>query len=274
MLRTMWLIYFVLSLASLDAQITTNEISYTGVYKGTPLFVQNPYVPHLKTYCIKEIRVNKQRMNLDYNRSALILSFDQNDKFTPVSIQITYADSTCVPIFLNPDAITYHSVFGYDMIAISDSSIVWKAHGEEVTGVYQVEVYNLGFWEPEVTIPAKGIFGGTTYEYFPRYKEGINKYRVKYAEEERILYSEEVEYVFYAEAITFRRQGNMLVLSRGCDYIVFDAENNEVLSGSGKEINIASIPSGDYTLAFNEKQYELFRKNDAVKVIKPPKSNN
>ncbi len=270
----MWLIYFVLSLVSLDAQITTNEISYTGVYKGTPLFVQNPYMPHLKTYCIKEIRVNKQRVNLDYNRSALILSFDQNDKFTPVSIQITYSDSTCVPIFLNPDAITYHSVFGFELIAINDSSIVWNSRGEEANGMYEVESYNLGFWESEELITAKGIFGGTLYEYFPNYREGINKYRVKYTEGERILYSEEVEYVFYAEPISFKRQGNTLVLSRGCEFIVYDAESMEVLSGTGKEIDISSIPSGDYTLAFNEKQFELFRKNDQVKVIKTPKSNN
>lgn len=273
----MWLIYFVLSLASLDAQNSTNEISYSGVYKGTPLFIQNPYLPHLKSYCIREITVNKKRVDMDYNKSALILSFETNERYSPVAIRIQYADSTCVPVFLNPDAITYHSVFAFEHAAINDSSIMWVAKGEQPGATYTVESFYLGSWEVEEAIQARGIYGGTTYTFFPKFRDGANKFRVKYALEEQVLYSYELEHVIYPEPISFKRIENVLVLSRSCDYVVYDAENLEVLSGSGKEINISFIPSGDYTLAFNEKQYELFRKNDQVKVIKPsksPKSNN
>jgi len=273
MLRIMWLIYFVLSLTSLDAQHTSNEISYSGVYKGTPLFIQNPYLPQLKAYCIQEITVNRKRVEMDYNRSALILTFESNEKYTPVAIRIQY-DSTCVPVFLNPDAITYHSVFAFESFAISDSSILWQTKGEDVTGQYAVESFYLGSWETEEIVSSKGVYGGAAYTFFPNFREGTNKFRVKYACGEQVLYSYELEHVYYPEPISFKRNDNILILSRSCAYVVYNTENEELLSGNGKEINISSIPSGDYTLAFNEKQFELFRKNDQVKVIKPPKSNN
>jgi len=152
--------------------------------------------------------------------------------------------------------------------------VVWHSRGEDARAMYDVEEYYLDTWQVVETVSAKGIYGGAAYATFPKFREGANKFRVKYMLDDKLLYSEEVENVFYPSPITFKRLGNLLVLSRGCDYVVYNAENEEVLMGSGKEIDITSIPSGEYTLSFNEKQFELFRKLDAVKVIKPPKSNN
>ena len=272
--RIMLLIYLILSFVSLDAQNSTHEISYAGVYKGTPLFVQNPYLPDLKSYCIRNIVVNERSLKMDYDRSALMLSFENTDKFTPVTIHIEYADSTCVPVFLNPDAIAYHNVFRFSNIGISDSSIYWSSRGEGTYGRYEVEVFDLGYWETIETVPSMSVYGGSSYVYYPKFDEGINKYRVKYVSEDFILYSEEVENVFYPEPITFKRAGNLLILSRATSYTMYDKDNFEVLSGTSKEIDISSIPSGEYGILFEEKQYELFRKNDNVKVIKKPKSDN
>ena len=272
--RIMLLIYLILSFVSLDAQNNMHEISYAGVYKGTPLFVQNPYLPHLKSYCIRNIVVNERSLKMDYDRSALMLSFENTDKFTPVTIHIEYADSTCVPVFLNPDAIAYHNVFRFSNIGISDSSIYWSSRGEGTYGRYEVEVFDLGYWETIETVPSMSVYGGSSYVYYPKFDEGINKYRVKYVSEDFILYSEEVENVFYPEPITFKRAGNLLILSRATSYTMYDKDNFEVLSGTSKEIDISSIPSGEYGILFEEKQYELFRKNDNVKVIKKPKSDN
>jgi hypothetical protein len=272
--RIMLLIYLVLAFVSLDAQNKTNEISYTGVYKGSPLFVQNPYLPNQKKYCIKNIIVNEKSLKLDYARSALMLTFESIDKYAPVTIHIEYSDSTCVPVFLNPDAIAYHNVFRFDFIGISDSSIYWTSRGEESFGRYEVEAFDLGYWEVVKTLPSEGIYGGASYEYFPNYEEGVNKFRIKYSYDNFILYSEEVEHVFYPEPITFKRVENTLVLSRAAVYVMYDKDNMEVLSGNAKEIDISSIPSGEYGILFEEKQYELFRKNDQVTVIKKPKSNN
>jgi hypothetical protein len=270
----MLLIYLFLAFVSLDAQNITKEISYTGVYKGSPLFVQNPYLPHLKTYCIRNIVVNDRPLKMDYDRSALVLSFESTDKYTPVTIHIEYSDSTCVPVFLNPEAIAYHNIFRFDNIGISDSSVFWLTRGEDTYGRYEVEAFDLGYWEVVSTLSSEGIYGGSSYDFYPNYEEGVNKFRIKYTSENLTLYSEEVEHVFYPEPITFKRVENRLVLSRAATYTMYDKDNMEVLNGNAKEIDISSIPSGEYGILFEEKQYELFRKNDQLIVIKRLKSDN
>lgn len=271
---SMVLLYLVLAFGGLDAQNESNTIAYSGVYKGTPLFIQNPYNSQLKTYCIKGISVNNKPVNLNYDRSALILNFTDVQPFSPIVLHISYTDSTCSPVLLNPDAIRYHSVFSFDKVTISDSAIYWHSKGENINGQYEVEKFDLGYWENAETYSSKGVYGGSEYQFFPVYKEGPNKYRIKYTHGELTLYSQEVEHVFYPEPITFKRNGNKIVLSRSCQYVVKDQENMEVLMGSGKEIDISKLGNGEFYLIFNEEQAELFRKNDNVKVIKKPEDNN
>ena len=195
-------------------------------------------------------------------------------RFSPISIRVIYSDSTCIPVLLNPDAIKYHSVFSFEKIAISDSSITWNSKGEHENARYEIERFNLGYWEPMETISSKGVYGGSRYEYFPVYEEGANKFRIKYSNDGETLYSYEVEHVFYPDPISFKKEDDLLVLSRACEYVITDTDNFEVLIGAGKEIDISGIGNGEFYIVFDEEQVELFRKNDNVKVVKKPESNN
>ena len=263
----MVLIYLILTFWDATAQTESNQISYSGVYRGEPLFVQNPYLPEKGVYCIQDIRINNRAVNLDFERSALMIDFSGISPFTPVAVQITYVDSTCVPSLVNPDAIKYHNEFRFERIAISDSSIVWETRGEHLTGSYQVQQYYLGSWEPLEIVDSEGVYGGASYQFFPAYEEGVNKYRIRYANGEIQLHSPEVEHVYYPEPITYKREGNQLILSRGCEYVITNEDNEVVLRGSGKEIDISQIGNGEFYMVFNEDQVELFRKNDQVKVL-------
>lgn len=280
MLRIMVLTYFLVAVSSLVAvdrliiRDVQNSVSYTGVYQGKPLFVQNPYLPDTKSYCISAIIINRKRVNLNYKMSALILDFKGISKFSPVSIHIEYSESTCTPILLNPESIRYHSVFSFEESTITDSSLVWKTKGEESNASYEVEIFDLGYWQSADVRNSKGTYGGSAYLYFPVYEEGSNKYRIKYTSGDIRLYSKEMEHVFYPEPVTFKRKGNLLILSRSCNYVVSDEENHMILMESGKEINIADLKHGEYHITFNDKQTELFRKKDRVKVIRKVKSNN
>lgn len=270
----MVLIYILSLLSSMGAQNESQMIAYSGVYKGEPLFIQNPYLPSSKSYCITDIYVNGKRVDIVYNRSALLLDFKQVQKFSPVSIRINYSDSLCVPVLLNPDAIKYHSVFSFEAIAISDSSVVWTSKGEQPTGEYGVERFYLGDWETLKTLSSDGIYGGSDYTFFPIYEEGSNKYRIKYSDGDLTLYSEEVEHVFYPEPITYERKGAHIVLSRSSEYIVTDLDNNELIVGSGKEFKIDHLKNGQYYFVFGEEQIELYRKNDPVVVIRNREKGN
>lgn len=270
----MVLSFLIFLLTNLNAQVAENETSFSGVYQGKPLFIQNPYLSTERAYCIREIRINKKRADINYDVSALILDFKGVDKFSPISIHIEYSDSTCVPILLNPEAIRYHSVFSFEKISITDSSLVWRTKGESDEGSYEIEAFNLGYWESLNVREANGVYGSSEYIYFPIYEEGSNKYRIRYSSSSVTLFSDEIEHVFYPEPITFKREGNELILSRSCNYVVSDEENFEVLTGLGKEINISELKSGEYYITFNDEQSELFRKNDRVKVYRKSKQKN
>lgn len=269
----MVLLCLILAFGGTSAQNESNAISYSGVYKGAPLFIQNPYLSSEGTYCIKEIYINERRANINYQRSALMLNFSSVQQYSPVSIRIVYSDSTCTPILLNPDAIRYHSIFSFEKVVISDSSIHWQTKGEQPEGTYEIESFNLGYWEPLETFSSKGVFGGSSYEFFPVYEEGPNKFRVKYSNGDETLYSQEIEHVFYPEPVTFKRVGSKIILSRACEYVVTDEQNFDILTGSGKEIDISTLGNGEFYLIFDEEQAELFRKNDNVKVIRKSKDN-
>ena len=270
----MVLLYLILAFGDLSAQNESNTVSFSGVFKGSPLFIQNPYLPVQKTFCIKEILVNNRSVSMNYNRSALLLDFENIEPYSPISIRVIYSDSTCSPALLNPDAIRYHSVFSFEKISISDSSVTWSSKGEQTKGIYEIERFNLGSWESAQSFDSKGVYGGSSYTFFPVYEEGSNKFRVKYTNENETLYSSEVEHVYYPDPISFKKTGTQLILSRACSYVILDSDNLDVLMGSGKEIDISGLGNGEFYIVFNEEQVELFRKNENVKVIRKPKSND
>lgn len=274
MRRALVFILLILLVGSLQAQEEPNSISYSGVFKGAPLFIQNPFLPEQKSFSIQEILVNNQAVNTNYNKSAIMLRFEKTREFTPVAIRIFYFDSTNVPVLLNPDAITYHSVFSFEQVIISDSSIYWKTKGEQEDAKYVVERLFYGIWQPVTTMTSKGVYGGSDYNYYPIFEEGINKFRVKYVKIEKELFSQEVEHVYYPEPIEVSQKGSKVTLSRPCQYVITSFDNVEFMSGSGKEIDISPLKNGEYYLTLNENQVEIIRQTEKVPIIRLDKSNN
>lgn len=264
----MVLTFLLLVVTSLTGQVTKNETSFSGVYQGSPLFIQNPYLSDSGIYCISRITINKRRVEMNYERSALILDFKGINKFSPVSIHIEYSDSTCVPILLNPESIRYHNTFSFEELIITDSSLVWKATGESDNGTYEVEAFDLGYWEVVSMRETNGDYGGSEYTFFPIYVEGVNKYRVKYTDSNNTLYSEEIEHVFYPEPVTVKHEGNKLTLSRSVSYVITDKDNIEAMVGAGKEVDITDLKYGEYYILIDDKQGVFFRKSGSIKVIK------
>ena len=114
------------------------KIVLTGVYKGDPLYVQNPYHPGLKNFCINSIHINDKPLTLDYNLSAIKLDFKAYDLYTPVRIKIDHKN-VCRPMIVNKDAILFHSSFKFQDITLSDSSLMWTTKGDRVGAVFEIE---------------------------------------------------------------------------------------------------------------------------------------
>ena len=222
----------------------------TGVYKGHSLYIQNPYDRVANEFCINNVRVNGNSLNLNLKLSALKINFNGIDLFTPVAIKVEHTEN-CNPRFINPDAILFHSSFKFDSLYLNDSILIWTTKGDKKEGLFSVEQLNGDLWEPVEEIRAKGIFEGTQYVYFPVHHEGGNKYRIKYElPNGRFLYSKEMEFVYYHEPVTFSPKvvKDWITLSRNAEFEIVNAGGEVILKGQAKEIPVRLLKPGDYVI--------------------------
>jgi hypothetical protein len=241
----------------------TATTKVAGVYKGRPVFIQNTFDPISKDFCINEIRVNDMAINFNKRLSAIKVDFKGVDLYTPVTLKIAHKDS-CNPIIINPDAILYHSIFSFNEIIVSDTVLIWKTAGEKEGGRFFVEKIDFGIWQEEAEVEASGTFGGATYTHYPKTEEGSNKFRIKYVfPDGQYIYSREIDFHYYPEPVTFTPQktSKMLYFSRSATFKIYDAGNNVVMEGQGKEADVSRLPLGSYVIYFNEEDPGLFIKD-------------
>jgi hypothetical protein len=259
--------YFIVAIFSMCLLINEHalaqEIQITGVYQGRSLYIQNPIFDNKQSFCITEVSINKQVVFTNPKVSAIELSFSGLELFTPVFIRVLYSKG-CTPNVINPEAVRFHSAFGFRDLQLSDTLLSWKSKGEKVTGVYEVEKLYGDGWVVLETIPSKGLFSGSQYAYNPEHAEGSNKFRIKYSQNDpfRTLYSEELEFVYYPEPLRIYplTVSDKLYLSRVCDYEITTSDGKSILTGKGKEIYLKNLRRGEYFITV-EDQIEKFIKN-------------
>ncbi|MFY0605263.1 MAG: hypothetical protein JXR10_01020 [Cyclobacteriaceae bacterium] len=252
--------WLVLISCCLSAQIEKTQVA--GVYQGKTLFIQNPYEPRSKSFCIESIEINGRQLAFNKKSSAVKIDFDNIDLNAPVHILIVH-DEQCAPIIINPDAINFHSIFSITQIDFQDSVLVWNTVGEEESFRYTVEKYKLGIWEEMKQYPSQGQFGGSQYVHYPLLDEGANKLRVRCEMGDgSYILSDEVDFHFYAEPVTFTpfATSTSIKLSRNATYEIFDAGGTLVMTGEGITIDVSSLRKGDYVVYFDKKDPGMFEK--------------
>jgi hypothetical protein len=276
MLKFVWLGCLVFTLWCRASGQDGRQLAISGVYTGQSLFIQNPYLEDEKTYCIESIRLNNRLLNIDLKRSALIIAFEGIERNEPVFIRITSRDTTCIPVILNPEAIRYHNVFGFEYVFISDSLLTWKTRGEKPEARYIVEKFDYGYWRDLDTLKAQYDYGGAQYYYQPIFEEGINKFRIKYSLASDTIYSHEVEHMHYLEPVSFTMSTKGINFSRTCQYLLETENNEEIAAGYGKSIDLSGVYNGDYYLTLDEEQLVIikWRNSTLLTPVKRKPSNN
>ncbi len=237
------------------------EISLTGVYKGKPLFIQNPFHPGQNSFCIDEIYVNKVRLDIDYTLSAIQIKFDGFDLYTPVNIKILHKE-VCTPIVVNPDAILFHSSFKFTDVVVNDTALIWHTKGDRPNAIFKIEKLYGNGWETVDTQPSSGLFEGSEYVYYPDFEPGPNKFRVKYeVRANRYLYSPEVEIEYYPEPIELLTTTvtRSLRISRKAEYEILDSDGNLWLTGNDKVVDVSSLKEGEYFIYFGDLSFKFIK---------------
>ncbi len=258
------IIYLIAALGILSGSrgFAQQMIKLTGVWQGKPVYIQNP-INESNQFCITDIFINGDRLNMDYKRSAIEIDFASFDLYTPVTINIKHPES-CKPNVLNAEAIRFYSAFKFTEVILNDTTLTWYTRGEKGLGQYTVERLYADSWNAMEELPSKNNFTGSSYSVYPELKEGSNKYRIRYdmPNSDKYIYSPEQEYVYYPEPLRIYplTVTDNLYLSRISEYEISTAEGRTILTGKGNKIELTRLRRGEYFITVGER-VEKFVKN-------------
>ncbi len=259
MRKRIWFVAFFL--ASFQV-VFAGEITLEGVYLGKNVFIRNPYISESNSFCIMNIYVNGAEL-FDLPKSSAIQvdlkGFSLND---PVVIRVIHKDG-CLPVFINPSAITNQQDFGFLFTQIDDNSINWITAGETPGGYYIIEKDKWRGWEPADSIGAKGQIDNNQYSLETHHYSGDNQYRIIYhsllgetsTSEEVVFYSLLPPITIYPtdKVIDF------LSLSRPTDYEIYDEYDKLVMKGFAEDINVESLPYGEYSIIIENEPILIYK---------------
>lgn len=257
----------ILVMNSIVAQIAPKvETNIAGVFQGKTLFIQNPFDKTDRKFCVDNIYINENYIDINYKLSAIKIDFEGYDLYTPVKIRIVHKDSICSPTIINPEAILFHTIFRFVAVSLTDSALVWITKGETGVGEFEIEKLMNGVWVDQEIRQGLGRYEGAEYTYFPNLEEGANKYRIKYnfprGSRVKYLFSWEVDFDHYPEPIEFTPKSakTKVYLSRSTHYEIYDAGSTLVLEGQGTVIDVTVLRQGQYVIYFNGRDPGTFIK--------------
>lgn len=246
------------------------EITLEGVYLGKNIFVRNPYLTESKSFCITNIFVNGSELFNLPKSSAIQIDLEGFSLNTPVEIRVVHKDG-CLPVFINPDAITNARGFDFLYTQIDDNSINWITAGESPGGYFIIEKEKWTGWARVDSIVCKGQIDNNQYSLDAHHYSGDNTYRIIFhtARQDTSMSEEIIFYSLLYPIIVYPTEKviDLISLSRPTDYEIYDEYDQLVMKGFGEEIIVDSLPYAEYTIiienesiSFNKPKPEIIRR--------------
>ena len=260
-------LFLYLVLSSIFLSATAQDITLSGVYRGKDVYVQNPFLAAEGSFCIAYISVNDQKIIEAPATSAVKIDLSKFAIDAPISI-LVHHNSECLPKILNPEVLKAGSVFKFIQITADDASISWVTTGEMPgDGAYILVKLKIDGWIPIITVSGKGNLDNNQYSVGIEHYAGDNRFKLKYTYSEQETVSEEFEFYSDLDPITYYPEGdvyNMISLSRVTDYVVKNYAGEVLLKGIGQDINVESLPYGEFTLILESREETFFRPQPEV----------
>lgn len=243
-----------------------NELVLSGIYQGKNLYFTNPSLGENEGYCAYEIIVNNTVYNSTLNSSTfgiyldgIGLKFGQDFK-----IVIKHHEG-CSPTLVNPEVLQPISTFSIieSNLELNDN-LVFKTKDEAGKLVFHVEEFRWGKWSEIKRIPGEG--GPQENEYSVKVYpfNGENKFRVyQIYDKYKKHYSEEMVFNVEKEPVKvltkLHKVKKEIVFSDVTRYAIIDDYGAELISGQGKNVDVAELKKGNYFLTFDN-EYVVIKK--------------
>lgn len=240
----------------------TEELLLTGVYQGKNLYVQNPVVANMSSYCTQEVYVNGRIVASSLKTSAYTIDLSFLSTGESVVIRITHLVD-CVPKIINPQAIRLKGDFQFLIAQADRNDIRWSTRGEKPGAKFFLEQFVMGEWQPKLTLDAKGDVEANTYSIAAQHNSGTNRYRIRFlAPDGTVTLSREFVFRSDQQPVTFYpvRVRDQITLSRQAEYEIQDAKGRMVLRGEGKFIDVLQLDPGLYYLMVDNRKERFMKK--------------
>jgi hypothetical protein len=246
------------------SQVNAGILELSGVYQGKNLYVQNPFAGNMKDFCTNEVFVNDQKVMTAIVSSAYEIDLSHLKLHEAVKVRITHKDD-CKPKVLNPQVIRPSSSFQFSSFNVDKDHLFWASKGEKPRGKFYIEQFVNNRWIVVKELTGKESPILNNYDAISSHHSGLNKYRVKYLENDgQVFYSSVVEFTSDLPALDVypKRVSDKVYFnpSREANYEVLDAYGNVVKKGKGKEIIMSDLGSGVYYVDADNKTFKIFKK--------------
>lgn len=240
----------------------SGEIVLNGAYLGKNLFIRNTFSSQQGSFCITAIYVNGVRLPDLPKSSAIQIDLSKHPLYSKIEVKIQHHDD-CVPVVINPEVIMQMREFGFLFSQVDDNSINWITAGESPEGIFLIEKMKWEGWEVVDSIPGKGQMDNNQYSIGAWHYSGDNLYRLIYRSSNAgMVISEEINFYSLLPLIKVapsEKVEDYISLSRDTDYQIFDEHDKLVLKGFGGDIDVTSLPYGNFTLIIENEPVNFYR---------------
>lgn len=243
----------------------SENIVVSGVYQGSDLYVQNPFMSEGVSFCVFEVRVNGDVTSDEVNSSAFVVDLDIMGLKVGDAVEVIISHKPgCQPRILNPEVLKPRSSFKVEEIAVSDGGLLnWSTTGEAGELPFVVEQFRWNKWVRAGEVMGAGKPQLQQYQFQVTPHSGKNVVRIKQTDHRKItVTSEPVEFVTKIPEVTFAldKSRNKITFTHQTQYEIFDEYGNLMKTGFDKEIDVEPLERGSYYLNYDRSFGETFKK--------------
>lgn len=245
---------------------TANErIVVSGVYQGSDLYVQNPFVSDGVSFCVFEVRINGDVTSDEVNSSAFVVDLEIMGIKIGDAVEVIISHKTgCTPRILNPEVLKPRSSFNVQEITVTEGGLLaWSTTGEAGELPFIVEQFRWNKWVRAGEVMGVGKPAIQQYRFQITPHSGNNIVRVRQVDHRKeTKISEAVEFESTVPTVTYTpdKPRDQITFSRETLFEIFDEYGTLVKTGYDKIIDVEALERGSYYLNYDRSFGETFKK--------------
>ncbi|MBO9700097.1 MAG: hypothetical protein J7604_07785 [Sporocytophaga sp.] len=242
---------------------TQAQVTIKGKYEGTNLYFTNPYSnDSFDTFCTDSVFVN-EKTTLDYiHMSAFEVDLSHLAMHDTFQVKVFHKKS-CKPRLLNRNTCPHIKSFWFKSLEIKRDSLFWTC-SIIPKGKFQIERFDYNRWVNHKEVKASDA---AKYSSLVKHYSGLNKYRIKFLQENgEVIYSSVVEVFSETPNLKVQTINKELLFSHEIDFEILNAYGNRLLKGSSSTVDLSFLSDGIYYLNADNNTYRIKIKEENIKI--------